>query len=422
MRGADLFVQVHGTEFTLSGSPYAFAGINFWYAPYLGQAGVEGDRARLGRELDLLQQNGVTNLRLLAASEPTPYAPLTTFFQPAPGQYNESLLRGLDYVLDQMDRRGQKAVLYLNNQWEWSGGMATYVEWATGEQRPAATQWPATLRFDVRFFSLPRARACYHQYVRMLVTRTNTENGRVYAEDPTIMSWQLANEPRAGAAGELAAVADNYLSWVDESTSLLRHLAPHQLISTGSEGSVGSGDSQGFYEKVHALPGVDYLTAHIWPFNWGWFRPKESAATLPYSEQKTREYLQAHVASAQILGKPLVLEEFGLPRDEGRYVPGTSTTARDAYVLTVCNLLRTARAARSPLSGLNLWTWAGEGVPADPAGALWRPGDPFCGDNGNEPQGINAVYSSDHTTLAHLRQLNLELASSAGALAQPISS
>jgi mannan endo-1,4-beta-mannosidase len=255
----------------------------------------------------------------------------------------------------------------------------------------------------------------------MLINRTNTENGRAYPEDATIMAWQLANEPRAGAAGELAAVADDYLAWVEASTRLIRDLAPDQLISTGSEGCVGSGDSQPFYEQVHALPGIDYLTAHIWPLNWFWYRPAEAAAMFPGALRQTKDYLQAHLQSAQALGKPLVLEEFGLPRDEGRFLPQTPTTARDTYVAAICDELRAARATGGALAGLNLWSWAGEGVPANPSGAPWRPGDPFCGDNGNEPQGINAIYATDHSTLALLGQLNRDLAPAVAPLTQPAS-
>ena len=37
----------------------------------------------------------------------------------------------------------------------------------------------------------------FKQYVRAIVTRNNTVTGRRYCEDPTIMAWDLANEPFA---------------------------------------------------------------------------------------------------------------------------------------------------------------------------------------------------------------------------------
>ena len=51
-------------------------------------------------------------------------------------------MAGLDYLLQQMGERGMKAVLYLNNAWEWSGGYGFYLEHAgAGKARPVHEQW-----------------------------------------------------------------------------------------------------------------------------------------------------------------------------------------------------------------------------------------------------------------------------------------
>lgn len=33
-------------------------------------------------------------------------------------------------------------------------------------------------------------------YVRFILSRRNTRNGLLYSEDPTILAWDLVNEPR----------------------------------------------------------------------------------------------------------------------------------------------------------------------------------------------------------------------------------
>jgi mannan endo-1,4-beta-mannosidase len=60
------FVQVQGTQLTVGGSPYHFAGANMWFGCYLGSPGPTGNRDRLCRELDLLVAHGITNLRIMA--------------------------------------------------------------------------------------------------------------------------------------------------------------------------------------------------------------------------------------------------------------------------------------------------------------------------------------------------------------------
>ena len=93
------------------------------------------------------------------------------------------------------------------------------------------------------------------------------------------------------------------------------------------------------------------------------------------------------------LKKPLVLEEFGLPRDYENYSPTSPVTARDEYYRRMfAQVAESCRAGRA-LQAANFWAWAGEGRAgsADSAGKYL--GDPPC-----EPQGINSVFNTDTTT------------------------
>jgi len=38
-------------------------------------------------------------------------------------------MQGLDFVLSEMGRRNMKAVIYLSNNWDWSGGWLQYLNW-----------------------------------------------------------------------------------------------------------------------------------------------------------------------------------------------------------------------------------------------------------------------------------------------------
>ena len=140
------FVRVKNGQFVLRGKPYRFVGANMWFGCYLGDAALRGGRTRLVRELDQLQQIGVTNIRLLAGSETSQLAgAIARGITRNPGDYDEELLRGLDFCLDEMARRDMKAILFLSNFWQWSGGFAQYVNWATGAAIPDPTN-PASLR------------------------------------------------------------------------------------------------------------------------------------------------------------------------------------------------------------------------------------------------------------------------------------
>ena len=143
--------------------------------------------------------NGITNLRMLAASEQSSMQrSIKPAIQISAGICDDSLLVGLDFTLAEMAKRHMHAVLYLNNYWEWSGGMAQYMVWATGNEGadPEDPQkgYGGFMDFSAKFYSTPEAVRLYYNYVKKIVTRKNSFNGRRYYDDPTIMSWQLANE------------------------------------------------------------------------------------------------------------------------------------------------------------------------------------------------------------------------------------
>ena len=129
------FVSAKNTHFMKDGKTYFIVGSNFWYGAYLGKPDSVAERARLYKELDNLQAMGVNNLRVLAVSEKTE---MTSAVKPtttqAPGQYDENLLVGLDYFLAEMAKRDMTVVLYLNNFWQWSGGMTQYLNWFEGSK------------------------------------------------------------------------------------------------------------------------------------------------------------------------------------------------------------------------------------------------------------------------------------------------
>src|ERR1044072_6326127 len=101
-----------------------------WNAAYLGADAEYGNRPRLIRELDRLSALGVTNIRILGSSELSPLKnSITPAFRTQSSDYNDTLLRGLDFALAEMGKRGLRAVIYLTNFWEWSGGMGTYLLW-----------------------------------------------------------------------------------------------------------------------------------------------------------------------------------------------------------------------------------------------------------------------------------------------------
>lgn len=408
------FVSVSEGRFSLDGREHRFVGANLWCAAHLGANATFGDRDRLRRELDRLAALGVTNLRVLAASESSP---LKDAVRPASHEmntWNSELLEGLDYALAEMGARGQRAILYLTNFWEWSGGMMTYLYWTRGtfiDMNDPAHPWPAFPDRTAQFYAFEEAVARYHDAVRALVSRPNSITGQRYAEDPTVFAWQLANEPRPGVSPEVVErTADAYVRWIHETADLIKSLDPNHLVSTGSEGLAGSGGRADLLQRAHDHPAIDYLTAHIWPQNWDWVRAEDLGGTFPRAERLAREYIREHIDFARALGRPLVIEEFGFPRDGARYDRGAKTSLRDRFYALIYEAVRESARAGGPLSGSNFWAFGGEGQAAH-ADFRMRPNDAnYLGDPPHEPQGWYSVFDSDRSTLELIQRHAAELA------------
>ena len=63
------FVTTRDGRFYRGDTEYKFIGANFWYGAVLASEGQGGDRERLQKELDLMQEVGITNVRVLVGGE-----------------------------------------------------------------------------------------------------------------------------------------------------------------------------------------------------------------------------------------------------------------------------------------------------------------------------------------------------------------
>ncbi|MDE5901872.1 MAG: beta-galactosidase [Muribaculaceae bacterium] len=322
--------------------------------------------------------------------------------QTSPGVYDPVMLRGLDNLLARLEERRMKAVVYLNNAWEWSGGYGTYLEWSGHGAAPVPLRdgYDRYMQHVARFTTDSTALAMFHDHVRHIVGRVNSVTGRPYSESPAIMSWQIANEPRCFDPDSKEAFA----GWIESTAALIKSIDPNHLVSTGSEGSHGCEGDIDLWARIHNSPDIDYANVHVWPYNWGWADPSDLEGTLPTAQKNTLDYISRH---SRLTGKPIVLEEFGFPRDGMAITPGSSATARDAYFEYVFGLVGDG----APLAGINFWGWGGE---ARPAHRSWQPGDDYCGDPAQEDQGLNSVFDNDTATLCVIRHAASRLRSTAG--------
>ncbi|KAF2836993.1 glycoside hydrolase family 5 protein [Patellaria atrata CBS 101060] len=433
------FVYVDGLRLRTSQGLHYLTGLNYWSCMNLAaDESLGGNYSRLVTELDQMAAKGVNHLRIMASSEgaptPQPFRMSPPLLE-APGKYNEDVFVGLDRCLAEMGARGMRATMTLGNEWQWSGGFAQFVSWANDDEPiPYPSSWnltappqreiprtgwgdytvqgidaapyPEFVDFANRIYNDTRAEQMYRDHVATVINRRNTITGRVYNSDPTIMTWQLANEPQAQAPLGWEGPYDIFLKpnpddlllpWVERTSAWIKSLAPRHLVSVGLESKQG----EWYFKEVHKFPAVDYATAHCWVQNWGIYDMYNSSeANLRKAEDFAVDFVRNTSQWAVDIGKPVFLEEFGMARDnwenigkEYPYLSSANTTHKDAYFETI--IFTVVEKFKDDGAYVGTCPWA--------YGGIWRPetqyindfGMVWAGDPPHESPGWYDLYDTD---------------------------
>jgi|GEM_PF-741903 len=314
------FVGVSGTNFVVDGKPFYYAGANCYYL--MVYAADPGLRPHVDEVLEEAASMGLRVVRTWAFNDGSGWNALQT----APGVYDETVFRGLDYVLHRASELGLRVILPLVNNWGDYGGMDQYVAWS-----------PTASSHD-DFYTDDSTRVWYMSHASTVISRVNTINGRLYRDDPTVFAWELGNEPRCSSD----KTGNTLLAWIEDMSAYIKGLDPNHMVTTGIEGFYNDESGPWYlngwegvdYIRDHQVATIDFATAHSWPDNWNL-----GFATI-------MNLLSRQIAdAASTIGKPFILEEFGKQRDGGG-----ETTTRDLFFTAYYDSLYSHQAG-----GSNFW-------------------------------------------------------------------
>ena len=300
------FVQRSGDQLVLGGRPFQFAGTNNYYLMYKSHLMTDAVLAKAAaNNFNVVRTWAFTDIGLQDGTGSVDTGNTTTYFQYWDGAapaFNDGPtgLEHLDYVIAKAKAEGVRLVLPLTNNWSNYGGMDQYVKWAGG-----------TYHSD--FYSNPTIQGWYKAWIDHLLNRVNTITGIAYKDDPTIMAWELANEPRCVGSGvfpkDPACNSATLLSWVTDMSAHIKSVDPKHLVATGDEGftctdPTGTDWTTNCNEGVDAIafakvPTIDYLSFHLYPNSWG----KDAAWGTAW--------ITDHFKAAKKIHKPAILGEFG---------------------------------------------------------------------------------------------------------------
>ena len=325
------FVTLSGVNFMLNGNRYFFGGTNTYYILYKSSEMVDDllttaasnnlKVIRTWGSIDIGNQDGSNSIDRTGKKSGI-YFHYWNGTEPAFNDGSDGMQK-LDYLIWKAGQLNIKLILpFVNN---WKGGMDQYVRWRGGS-------------YHDEFYSDTTIKQWYKDYIAHLLNRVNPITGLAYKDDPTIMAWELANEPRCIGSGiakggyPTSNHCDTALltQWVSEMSAHVKSIDTHHLVSVGDEGfycTEGASDwtencSQGVDTVAFTrVSTVDFMGFHLYPDTWN------------QTPAWGTNWITRHITDGHNIGKPVMLGEFGI-RDSDQYI-----TQRDAIYAAWANAI-----------------------------------------------------------------------------------
>ncbi|KDQ21473.1 glycoside hydrolase family 5 protein [Botryobasidium botryosum FD-172 SS1] len=288
------FVKTSGQKFTLNGQTFTVVGSNAYWMAQLGS------NADIDKAFTDLQNAGFTTLRTWGFNDVT--SPSGTYYQlwsGSTGTLNTGAngLGKFDYVVSSAKAHGIRLIVALTNNWSDYGGMDVYVKQITGGTHD-------------QFYTNANIKSAFKKYIDGWVSR--------YKNEPTILAWELANEPRCKGSGgttSSSCTPKTITAWASEISAYIKSIDPNHLVALGDEGFYNNGGSTYPYQGGEgidfdanlAITTLDFGTFHAYPNHWG-----ISGSLVGWGNT----WITDHAASQKRFNKPVIIEEFGILNDQ----------------------------------------------------------------------------------------------------------
>ncbi len=316
------YIYCNGNSLMLNDKPFYSIGFNSYYLQNLA---AYNDTLQIIEVLSEAKKMGTNVIRTWGFYD-SPDNSDNAVIQFSPGKFNEEGLQALDYVIAKANEYKIRLIIPLVNNWEEYGGINQYVQWYSElfpETLPKIFQQKIIEGIEGRFYRYfitsnlthddfyinDTIKGWYKNYISTIINRTNSFTGISYKNDPTILAWELANEPRSSdLSGRII------YKWADEISTYIKLLDDNHLVSTGEEGfdifsdyyDIGKYGNQkwlfdgsngiSFYLNT-SLPNIDIASIHFYPEAWG------------LTKDISIDWLNDHKKISNEFNKPIIIGE-----------------------------------------------------------------------------------------------------------------
>jgi len=307
-------IEVNHLGFTIEGNPFRFIGANTINFGYYNEYNLSIEEA-----IKTASENGISVIRIMVGlGEET---------------WDGKPFEEYDKVLDIAAKYGVYVIVTLTDC------CCLGCEWGPTEEA-YFSKAPYCNLTDTSGLS------SFKEYIKSVLLRENTINGKIYRDDTTILALDIVNEPA------LQIFTDSDLNtWLLELTSYIKTLDTKHLVTIGVDASRSLYNSDGPHYEALNVPDLDFFSFH---YN----LPDYSIVSqhLDLIKFRTEKFIS--------MGKPVVLEEFGVgsQRVIDTEEEGTLNSWLQAYKQQLDTVFS------SGASGAMFWGW---GVPITRTVPLW---------------------------------------------------
>ncbi|KAF7291904.1 Mannan endo-1,4-beta-mannosidase F [Mycena indigotica] len=308
------FVKTSGTRFTLNGSKFTVVGSNAYWPGLLGYS-----TADINKAFTDIANSGATTVRTWGFNEATsPNGVYFHLWNGATATVNTGAngLQVLDTVIASAKAHGIRLIIALTNNWSDFGGMDTYTAQILGSGQPHDafyTNSAVIVRILVTLLALPELpQSSFKTYVQAIVSR--------YVNEPTIMAWELANEPRCGGSNTQASSSctpTTITTWASNISAYIKSIDSNHLVALGDEGFFNQPNNSDWnyrgtmgvdFAANMKISTLDFGTFHLYPIPWG------ESNYGPWGQQ----WIIDHATVMNSTNKPVIIEEFGVTSSSTR--------------------------------------------------------------------------------------------------------
>ncbi|KAI0347615.1 glycoside hydrolase [Trametopsis cervina] len=293
------FVGVSGQKFVLGGKTFTVIGENSYWVGLMGYS-----TANMNKAFADIASAGSTVVRTWGFNEVT--TPNGIYYQSWSGSTptintGATGLQNFDNVIAAAKANGLRLIVALTNNWSDYGGMDVYVK-----------QILNSPNHDL-FYTNAQVIAAYKNYVKAFVSR--------YVNEPTILGWELANEPRCkGSTGTSSGTCTTttVTNWISDISAYIKSIDSNHLVAVGDEGFFNQPSNPSYpyqgsegvdFNANLAVKTIDFGTFHLYPEGWG-------QSANPSSGVWGSQWISDHATSQKAANKPVIIEEFGVTSNQ----------------------------------------------------------------------------------------------------------